>query len=263
MAGLKSQIVVITGGETGIGRSTVELLAQKGAMVIIGGVLDEEGAATVKAVTSAGGAAEFVRTDVRYRDQIEALIDGVIKRHGKIDALINNAAVFDGFVNVLETTDGLWEQIMNVNLRGPFWTSRAVIPHMLKAGKGKIINTSSIGGIAGYADGPAYTASKHGLIGLTKQIACEYASQGIAVNAVCPGSIETDVRGNSAKLLGENAPAKMGGAGSDTSWLSRVVPANRKGKPEEIAELIAFLVSDAASYINGQSFVIDGGWTAK
>ncbi len=263
MAELKGRVIVITGGETGIGRSTVELLAARGAHIVIGGVLDDEGAATVEAVKRQGGSAEYIRTDVRFLDQVDNLVEGAVSRHSKIDALINNAAVFDGFVNVLETTDGLWEQIMNVNLRGPFWTCRAVIPHMLKAGSGKIVNISSIGGIAGYADGPAYTASKHGLIGFTKQIACEYASQGIAINAVCPGAIETNVRGNSAKLLGDHAPAKMGGAGSDNSWLARVVPANRKGKPEEIAELIAFLVSDKASYINGQSFVIDGGWTAK
>jgi len=263
MADLAGHVVVITGGETGIGRATVELLAEQGATLVIGGVLPEEGEATVTAVRSTGGKAEFVLTDVREREQVEALIEGAVARHGKIDALINNAAVFDGFVNVLETTDGLWEQIMNVNLRGPFYASRAAIPHMVKAGKGKIINTSSIGGIAGYADGPAYTASKHGLIGFTKQLGCEYASRGIAVNAVCPGAIETNVRGNSAKLLGEHAPASMGGAGSDNSWLERVVPANRKGKPSEIAELIAFLVSDKASYINGQAFVIDGGWTAK
>ena len=161
MADLAGHVVVITGGETGIGRATVELLAEQGATLVIGGVLPEEGEATVTAVRSTGGKAEFVLTDVREREQVEALIEGAVARHGKIDALINNAAVFDGFVNVLETTDGLWEQIMNVNLRGPFYASRAAIPHMVKAGKGKIINTSSIGGIAGYADGPAYTASKH------------------------------------------------------------------------------------------------------
>ncbi len=263
MTDLNGQVVVITGGETGIGRASVELMARKMATIVIGGVLDSEGEATVAAVKANGGKARFFRTDVRQREQVEALIDGAIRDHGKVDALINNAAVFDGFVNVLETTDGLWEQIMNVNLRGPFYACRSVIPHMLKAGKGKIINVSSIGGIVGYADGPAYTASKHGLIGFTKQIACEYADRGIAVNAVCPGAIDTNVRGNSAKLLEEHAPAKMSGAGSDNSWLQRVVPAGRKGKPEEIAELSAFLVSNQASYINGQSFVIDGGWTAK
>jgi NAD(P)-dependent dehydrogenase (short-subunit alcohol dehydrogenase family) len=262
MTHMQGQVVVITGGETGIGRATVMQLARAGASVVIGGILEDHAEATLRAVKDVGGKVAFERTDVRSSDQVNKLIDGTVARHGKIDALINNAAIFDGFVSCIETSDALWDQIINVNLRGTFYGCRAALRHMVPAGRGKIINVASIGGLVGQADGPSYTASKHGVIGLTKQIGCVYAKHGIAINAVCPGAIETDVRGNSARILGDIAPP-MGGVGADPDWLKRAVPAQRKGKPDEIASMIMFLLSDEATYMNGQYFVVDGGWTAK
>lgn len=262
MADVKDKVILITGGETGIGRATVELLAESGALVVIGGMLEDEGQATLAAVEQAGGAAEFHKVDVRESALVDAFVDEAVKRFGRLDGFVNNAAVFDGFVDGLNTSDALWNHVLDVNLRGTFFGCRAALRHMVPATSGRIVNVSSVGGLVGYADGPSYTASKHGVIGLTKQLACEYAKNGIAINAVCPGAIETEIRKNSTRLLGENAP-KMGGVGADPTWITRTVPMGRKAKPSEIATMIRYLLSEDASYVTGQHYTVDGGWTAK
>ncbi|MBB3773416.1 NAD(P)-dependent dehydrogenase (short-subunit alcohol dehydrogenase family) [Angulomicrobium tetraedrale] len=259
---MSGKVVLITGGETGIGRATVELLAASGARVVVGGLLEDEGAAMMTAVSVAGGLAEFHKVDVRSSAEVDAFVDAAASAYGKIDGFVNNAAVFDGFVTCLETTDALWNHVLDVNLRGTFFGCRAALRHMVPTGAGRIVNVSSVGGLVGAADGPSYTASKHAVIGLTKQIACAYAAQGIAVNAVCPGVIATEIRKNSTRLLGDDAP-KMAGVGVDTDWLPRTVPMGRKAAPSEIATVIRFLLSDEASYVTGQYFTADGGWTAK
>ena len=261
MSEFKGRTIVVTGGESGIGRATVEQLAQAGATVVIGGFLEDEGAATVKALGAAAGKVEFHKADVRSVDQVNTLIDNTVRNHGRIDGLVNNAALFDGFVSCIDTSDALWDQIMNVNVRGTFYACRAALRHMLKAGSGRIVNVASVGGLVGMADGAPYTTSKHAVMGLTKHLGCFYAKNGIGVNAVCPGVIETPIRANSLRILGKDAPP-MGGVGVDPDWLPRKVPAARKGKAEEIANVILFLLSDKATYMNGEAVVIDGGWTA-
>jgi len=262
MEDLANQVVVITGGETGIGRATVLQLVAAGARVVIGGILEDEGAAALRAVADVGGTTEFHTCDVRDPAQVDWLVDGAVARHGRIDGLIANAAIFDGFASCLDTTDALWDQILDVNARGTFYACRAALRHMVPAGHGRIVNVASIGGLVGMADGIAYTASKHAVVGMTKHLGCYYAKDGITVNAVCPGAIETNVRGNSLRILGKDAPT-MGGVGADPDWLKRAVPMQRKGTPDEIAGLILFLLSDRATYMTGQCFVADGGWTAK
>lgn len=256
------KVIVITGGETGIGRYIAEELLSKGAKVVVGGILENEGADLVRSAQSNGVNINFIKCDVRNRNEVENLIGFAVEKYGKIDGLVNNAAVFDGFAGCLDTTDALWDHILNINLRGTFYACRAALSHMVKVKSGKIVNISSVGGLVGMADGASYTASKHGVIGLTKQIGCDYAKSGININAVCPGVIETNVRANSQKILGEDAPY-MGGVGVDTEWLNRTVPLQRKGKPKEISSMVLYLLSDESSYISGQSFAVDGGWTAK
>lgn len=263
MFDLKDQVIVITGGETGIGLATVEHLAAAGAQVVLGGILDDKGQEAAETITARGaGKVDFVKTDVRELDQVESLISGTIEKYGKLDGLICNAAIFDGFAGAVETSDALWEAIININLRGTFYACRAAIRHMLKAGGGKIVNVASVGGLVGGADGASYTASKHAVIGLSKQMACDYAKDGIRINTVCPGSIQTEMRANSTRILGDDAP-RMGGVGVDPEWLQRTVPMKRKGKSSDIADMILFLLSDKADYCIGQNFVVDGGWTAK
>lgn len=258
---MRGRVVVITGGETGIGRAAAQVLAAAGAQVVIGGILVDAGAETVASIVAAGGRAVFHDIDVREVDKVDALVNEAQREHGRIDVMINNAAVFDGFASCLETSDALWEKIININLRGTFFGCRAALRHMVPAGRGKIINISSIGGLRGSADGASYTASKFGIIGLTKQLACDYADKGVAINAVCPGSIATGVRENSLRILGADAPP-MRGVGADPDAIKRIVPAKRKGLPSEVASTILFLASDQSEYLHGQAISVDGGWSA-
>jgi NAD(P)-dependent dehydrogenase (short-subunit alcohol dehydrogenase family) len=175
--------------------------------------------------------------------------------------MVNNAGVFDGFASCIDTTEALWDQVLSINLKGCFLGCQAALRRMVPRRQGRIINTASVGGLRGAADGASYTASKFGIVGLTRQIACTYAEHGITINAICPGVIETDIRRNSATILGSDAPP-MAGVGADPDGYKRLVPARRKGSPSEVADLAAFLASDAAAYINGQAIAIDGGWTA-
>lgn len=262
MSELAGRVIVVTGGETGIGRASVLQLAAEGATVVIGGILADEGARTVQMVQDAGGKAEFHKVDVRHADQVDALVDGAVQAHGGLDGLVCSAAIFDGFASGIDTTDALWDQIMNVNARGTFFACRAALRHMVPAGRGRIVNVASIGGLVGMADGASYTASKHAVVGLTKHLGCFYAKDGVTVNAICPGAIETDVRANSARILGADAPP-MGGVGASQEWVKTAIPMQRKGQVAEISGLISFLLSDKSSYVTGQCFTADGGWTAK
>lgn len=259
---LSGKVAVVTGGETGIGRAICEELARHGAKILIGGVLNDEGKNLAQNLAARGAEVQFLATDVQSVEQVEALYAAAVASHGRVDIAINSAGVFDGFATCLETTDGLWDRVVDINLKGSFLSCRAALKYMVPVGKGRIVNISSVGGLRGGADGCSYTASKYGLIGLTQQIAVTYADRGISVNAVCPGVIDTGIRANSAKILADDAPG-MAGVGTNPDAFKLLVPAQRKGGAAEVAALVAFLASDAAGYINGQAIAIDGGWTAR
>jgi NAD(P)-dependent dehydrogenase (short-subunit alcohol dehydrogenase family) len=254
--------VVVTGGESGIGRGISEAFAAEGAQVVIGGQLDEQGRDTVSAIEKAGGKARFVKTDVSRWDDMDRLVGGAIEAHGRLDAMVNNAGVFDGFASVLETTEALWDRLLAINLKGQFFGCKRALQYMVPKGQGRIINMASVGGLKGGADGASYTASKFAIVGLTKQIATTYAANGITCNAVCPGVIQTQIRANSAAILGSAAPNMQVGVGADPDGYKRLVPAQRRGRPDEVAGLVLYLASERAGYINGQALSIDGGWSA-
>jgi NAD(P)-dependent dehydrogenase (short-subunit alcohol dehydrogenase family) len=262
MTDLRGRTAVVTGGETGIGLGISAALAAAGARVVIGGILAEAGAAAVEEIRKAGGEVEFRRTDVRFASEIESLVEFAVERHGQLDIMVNNAGVFDGFASCLETTERLWNQVIDINLKGCFLGCQAALKRMVPQRWGRIINTSSVGGLRGAADGLAYTASKFGVIGVTRQAACTYAESGVTINAICPGVIATGIRQNSARILGPDGPDMQRGVGSDPDAYKRMVPAKRKGLPSEVAATVVFLASDGAAYINGQAIAIDGGWTA-
>ena len=258
---LAGKSAVITGGETGIGLAITEALSAAGAQILMGGILESPGREAVKKIRDKGGRVDFVKVDVRDGAAVDGLVQAAVERFGHLDIMVNNAGVFDGFASCIETSESLWDKVIDINLKGTFFGCQAALKRMVPQGKGRIINTASVGGLRGAADGASYTASKFAIVGLTRQIACTYAENGIAINAICPGVIQTDIRGNSTIILGEDAP-KMAGVGSDPDAYKRLVPARRKGLPSEVADLAVFLASDNAAYINGQAIAIDGGWTA-
>jgi len=261
MTNLSGKNAVITGGETGIGLAIVEALSAAGAQILMGGILENAGEEAVKKIRAKGGKVDFIKIDVREGAQVDKLVQSAVDRFGRLDIMVNNAGVFDGFASCIDTSESLWDKVIDINLKGTFFGCQAALKRMVPQGYGRIVNTASIGGLRGGADGAPYTASKFGVVGLTRQIACTYAEKGITINAVCPGVIQTDIRGNSTVILGDDAP-KMAGVGADPDGFKRLVPARRKGLPAEVADLTVFLVSDNSAYINGQVIAIDGGWSA-
>ena len=259
MSEFTGQVVIVTGGESGIGRGIVEAFAAEGATVVIGGILEDKARETLSAVS---GTVEFVKTDVSVWDAVDALVSGTLAKHGRLDVYVNNAGVFDGFASCLETTEALWDRVIDINLKGQFFGCKRALQHMVPAGYGRIINMSSVGGLKGGADGTSYTASKFAVIGLTKQLATTYSGYGITVNAICPGVIQTQIRANSAAVLGDIGPDMEQGVGADPDGYKRFVPAQRRGQPDEVAGLALYLASKKAGYVTGQTLTIDGGWSA-
>ncbi|ACC73951.1 SDR family NAD(P)-dependent oxidoreductase [Paraburkholderia caribensis] len=262
MIDLNGRVAVVTGGETGIGLAISRTLALAGAKTVIGGILDDKGQAAAEQIKKDGGDVVFIKTDVSAEEQVEALVQSAVDRFGKLDIMVNNAGVFDGFADCVETSPALWDRVIDINLRGVFLGTRAALKRMTPQRYGRIINTSSVGGMRGSADGCSYTASKFAIIGLTKQVACTHSQYGITVNAICPGVIQTDLRQTSAINLGDVAPDMSRGVGHDPDAYKAVVPAKRRGTTQEIADVTAFLASDAASYVTGTAIPIDGGWMA-
>lgn len=262
MANLSGRFALVVGGETGIGRAAAEELAAAGATVTIAGILNEEGQAAVRAIKDAGGQPSFIMTDVRQPDSVDAAVSAAHGPGGKLDILVYSAGVFDGFASCLETSIGLWDQVIDINLKGCYLACRAALKTMVACGYGRIITIGSVASLIGGADGFPYTVSKAGMLGVVRQISTTYAKNGIAINAVCPGVVTTEIRANSARILGDVAPPMNQGIGVDPDGYKRFVPAHRRGTPAEVAALIAFLADERAGYITGQAIAIDGGWVA-
>lgn len=240
----------ITGAGSGIGREIAMSFAQEGAFIIAADLNLEAAQETVNMIKDYDGEAVAVQVDVGNFPSFEKAIKEGMKDYGKIDILVNNAGMFDGQKNILDTDPEDFDKIIDVNLKSIFYGTKLVLKNMIKTKKGVIINTSSVAGIRGSLASPAYTASKHGVIGLTKDVASKYGQYGIRAIAICPGMIET----NMTKNLLENPS-------DQTQEILQSIPLKRAGNPKEIAKLIAFLASDDASYITGTEIVIDGGMT--
>ena len=261
MFDFQGKIIVVTGGETGIGRATVEAFVRSGGTVILAGFLEDEAQDVVKSMAAEGKTVKFIWIDVQQEKVIQDVIAKIVVEYGRIDILVNNAAIFDGFAGINETSTALWDKVINTNLKGTYLVSREVLKDMMPRGKGTIVNMASVGGIIGGADGLAYTASKFGIIGLTRQMACDLTAKGIKVNAVCPGMIQTEMRKHSIRILGTDAPP-MRGVGVNPDALKRV-PMGRKGVPMDIANAVMFAASEYSDYMAGHSLVIDAGWTIQ
>lgn len=252
MAGrLKDKVSLITGGGSGIGRATALLFASEGARVIVADYNAEGGERTLRAIKEAGGEAIFHAADVSNPGEVEALVNKAVETYGRLDCAFNNAGIEGQFSPTPECTLENWQRVIGINLSGVFYCMKYEIPHMLKGG-GSIVNTSSIAGLAGIANTSAYTAAKHGVAGLTKAAALEFASKGIRVNAVCPGFIRTPMV---ARVLDRGS--------FDEKAVIQTHPINRLGTPEEIAEAVLWLSSDASSFVTGLPMPIDGAYLAQ
>ncbi len=241
---LEGQVALVTGASRGLGRAIAQELAAQGASIAAVARSARALADTLASIRAAGGTAEAFPVDVANSDAVDAMVDQANTRFGKIDILVNNAGVTrDGLLMRMKTED--WDTVINTNLKGAFHFTRPVGRLMVKQRAGRIINISSVIGLMGNAGQANYAASKAGLIGFSKSVAREFASRGITCNVVCPGFIETDM----TKDLGEDLRKK----------LLEKIPLQRLGQPDDIAGVVAFLCSPAASYITGQIITVDGG----
>jgi len=243
---------IVTGAGSGIGLATTRRLATDGAIVIMADVRDADDEAA--AIIESGNTARFVLTDVGQESQVRALVDEVVSSHGRVDILVNNAGI--AFARTVpDTTLEEWDRLMNVNLKGVFLCSRAVLPIMRQQGGGVIVNVSSEQGLVGASENAAYTATKGGVIQLTKSMAIDHGQDGIRVNCVCPGPVKTPLFDGFVESV-EDPEAELRGFVEATIL-------KRLGRPEEIASVIAFLASEESSYMTGAVVVADGGLTAQ
>ena len=241
---LKGKIALVTGAAQGIGRAIALLLAQKGADIVISDINLEKAEEMAKEIEALGRKAMAIKVDVANTNDVERMVEAILERFGQIDILVNNAGIAKDKL-ILRMTEEDWDSVLNVNLKGTFNCTKAVIKHMSKQRKGKIVNIASVVGEMGNVGQANYSASKAGVIGFTKTIAREFAQRGINVNAIAPGYIETPMT--------EALPEKV------KEELRRMIPMERLGRPEDVAQAVLFLVSEATSYITGQVLNVHGG----
>lgn len=247
---LKDKTVVITGGGSGIGLGIVRLFADHGANIVIADINTEVAKSNVKNIK---GNIDIQKADVSVRSEIEAAIDFAVSKYGRLDILVNNAGILDKMTPIGEIEDSLWNKVMDVNLNGVMYASRHAVKIMEKQNGGNIINIASVCGVQGGRAGVAYTASKHAVVGLSKNIAFMYAHKDIRCNVICPGSVKTDIS--------TTALSNASSLGMKKALLG--LPANPShGTPEDIANIVLFLASEEAKFINGAAIVADSGWLA-
>jgi NAD(P)-dependent dehydrogenase (short-subunit alcohol dehydrogenase family) len=250
---LVGRVALITGGGSGIGRATAQAFAHTGARVVIADVNERDGRETVRLIEDDGGQALFVATDVTQAAAVETLVATTVQTYGRLDYAFNNAGINEEHGPLTEVSEALWDRIMAVNLKGIYLCMKAEIAQLLRQADGggsAIVNTASVVGLAGSRGHPAYVASKHGIIGLTRAAARDYGPLGIRVNAVCPGTIQT--------------PMYVQREGTDPDHDARLaaqIPLGRLGRPQDIADAVLWLCSDAAAFVTGHTLVVDGGDT--
>jgi len=248
---LEGKVALVTGGTSGIGRDTAVLFAKAGAKVVVAGRREPEGQETIKLVRAAGGDGLFVKTDVSKAAEVDSLIRQVVEKFGRLDIAFNNAGIEGVWVPIATQSEKDFDRTIDINLKGVWLCLKYEIRQMLKqGGGGAIVNMASIAGFVGSAGAAAYSASKHGVLGLTKAAALETARSGIRINAVCPGAVETSMA------------ERLFGAPEVHQYVLGFHPLGRFGRPEEVAEAVVWMCSGRASFMTGQSLVLDGGFLA-
>lgn len=254
-----SRTVVVTGAGSGIGRAIAEAFAAQGDTVYVCDISTER----VEEVATALGAPQRGSTvDVSDGDQIGTFVRSAHDQTGRLDVLVSAAGIFDGYAGVTETSPELWRKILDVNLTGCFLGTKVAAEVMIPQASGRIISIGSIATFRGGADGIAYSAAKAGMLGMTRRLAFDVGRHGITANMICPGVIPSGIRANSEEVLGELSPEQHRGIGVTPELMDFLIPAGRKGLPEEVAAVAVFLASDGAAYVNGTAVSVDGGWVA-
>ncbi|MCF2206416.1 MULTISPECIES: glucose 1-dehydrogenase [Halobacteriales] len=252
MNGIDGGVALVSGAASGIGRATAQRFAEEGASVVAADIDVEGGEETVSQIESEGGEATFVETDVTDESDLAAAVEAAVDTYGSLDFAFNNAGIEGDQVSFSDQDNANWNRVLDINLNGVFFAMREEIPAMLESGGGAIVNTSSIAGILGFPNLSPYVASKHGVVGLTKTAAVEFSSDGLRVNAVLPGVIETPMVARSGEQDPEATEQTIAG-----------IPASRLGQPEEIASAVVWLCSEDASYVTGQPLPVDGGYSIQ
>ena len=251
MNGLSGKVAVVTGGSSGIGLATVQAFAAVGTKVVIADI--ENGAKVVEDVKKAGGDAVFIRADVSKSTDIQALVRTTMETYGRLDFAVNNAGIGGASATTGDYTEQDWNRVIGINLTGVWLCMKYELEQMVKQRSGAIVNMASILGWVGFANAPAYVAAKHGVLGLTKTAAIEYAAQNIRINAVCPGFIATPLLEQAGITEGSDA----------YNAIASLHPMKRLGKAEEVADLVLWLCSEGASFVTGSAYLVDGGYVAQ
>lgn len=249
---LQGKVALVTGGGSGIGRASSLRLASEGAKVMIADYAPEGAERTVKLIKDAGGEAACAAADVSISHQVEAVVRNTVETYGRLDLAFNNAGIEGGIGDTVNYPEDVFDRTIAINLKAVWLCMKYEIPQMLRIGGGAIVNTASTLGLVAMEGVSAYTAAKHGVVGLTRTAALEFAQKNIRVNCVCPGFIRTAMveRALDRGLIGEDQ-------------MIAIEPVGRLGKPEEIAEGVLWLLSDSASFVTGHTLTIDGGWTVR
>ena len=246
---LNGKVAMVTGGASGIGRASALAFAREGAKVVVSDVISEGGEETVRMIEEADGKAIFVKADVSKKEEVEEMINKTVEIYGRLDCALNNAGIEGVTAFTADCTEENWDRVISINLKGMWLCMKYEILQMIKQGSGAIVNMAAIGAKIGRPGASPYIVSKHGIVGLTRNAAVEYAKTGIRINAICPGPTETALLGRALKDRGlAEFPASS-------------IPLGRTAKPEEIAEMVVMLCLDKASYVIGASLYVDGGYT--
>lgn len=249
---LSGKVAVVTGAASGMGKAIAELFAAEGAKVVVSDLNVDNALKVVEEIESKGGSAFAIASNVAMEEDVQRLIDETVGHFGTVDILVNNAGIMDNFVPAGDLTDELWEKVFAVNTTGPMRTTRKVLPIFMEKKAGVIVNIASAGGLFGSRAGAAYTASKHAVVGFTKNVGFQYAQMGIRCNAIAPGAVQTNIGASLTAVNPFGAERAQVGMGINPGM----------GQPEDIAKVALFLASEDSTFINGTTVTADAGWTA-